>query len=70
MLHIREAVGRSVELRADANQKWCLSEALHFGHAVKAAGLQVILTSPEKHLLAPFINPEYLKMALQGCCLQ
>ncbi len=23
VLHIREAVGRSVELRADANQKWC-----------------------------------------------
>ena len=41
MLHIREAVGRAVELRADANQKWLLSEALQFGHAVKAAGLQV-----------------------------
>ena len=41
MLHIREAVGRAVKLRADANQKWSLSEALKFGHAVKAAGLQV-----------------------------
>ena len=44
VLHIREAVGMSVELRADANQKWCLSEALQFGHAVKAAGLEVVLT--------------------------
>ena len=43
VLHIREAVGRGVELRADANQRWSLSEALQFGHAVKAAGLQVLL---------------------------
>ncbi len=63
MLHIREAVGRSVELRADANQKWCLSEALQFGHAVKAAGLQVIYAS-RRTLFTPSVKGP--KMALQG----
>ena len=54
MLHIREAVGRAVELRADANQKWLLSEALQFGHAVKAAGLQVI-AGFQANIRVPFV---------------
>ena len=66
VLHIREAVGRSVELRADANQKWCLSEALQFGHAVKAAGLQVNRTSPETPPLLPPISLKHPEMVLQG----
>ena len=41
VLHIREAVGAAITLRADANQKWSLSQSLQFGHAVKGAGLQV-----------------------------
>ena len=41
VLHIREAVGATIMLRADANQKWSLSQSLQFGHAVKGAGLQV-----------------------------
>ena len=65
VLHIREAVGKAVELRADANQKWCLSEALQFGHAVKGAGLQVGLCIdnssaatllPNAHEQAPFLT--------------
>ena len=65
MLHIREAVGNSVELRADANQRWCLSEALQFGHAVKAAGLEVILTCHKVAALA-FCKPKSLTTALQS----
>ena len=41
VLHIREAVGATITLRADANQNWSLSQSLQFGHAVKGAGLQV-----------------------------
>lgn len=54
MLHIREAVGRAFELRADANQKWLLSEALQFGHAVKAAGLQVSVGF-QANIRVPFV---------------
>ena len=41
VLHIREAVGTAITLRADANQKWALSQSLQFGHAVKGTQLQV-----------------------------
>ena len=41
VLHIRDAVGAAIGLRAEANQKWALSQSLQFGHAVKGAGLQV-----------------------------
>ncbi len=57
VLHIREAVGRAVVLRADANQKWSLREALQFGHAVKAAGLQVGAGFPGKHKRSPHLAP-------------
>ncbi len=41
LLAIRRAVGADVALRADANQKWSLPQALAFGRAAQAAGLQV-----------------------------
>ena len=33
---LREAVGRTVVLRADANRKWSLNQAVAFGHAVSS----------------------------------
>ena len=41
LVAVRQAVGPVVALRADANRKWSLNQAVAFGHAVKAAGLQV-----------------------------
>ena len=38
---VREAVGHSIVLRADANRKWSLNQAVAFGHAVRGADLQV-----------------------------
>lgn len=38
---VREAVGHSIVLRADANRKWSLNQAVAFGHAVRGANLQV-----------------------------
>lgn len=45
VLRVRDAVGPAVALRADANRRWTLEEALQFGHAVKGAGLEVTLLS-------------------------
>lgn len=42
VMAIREAVGHSIVLRADANRKWSLNQAVAFGHAVRAANLQVL----------------------------
>ena len=42
VMAIREAVGHSIVLRADANRKWSLNQAVAFGHAVRAADLQVL----------------------------
>ena len=42
VMAIREAVGHSIVLRADANRKWSLNQAVAFGHAVWAANLQVL----------------------------
>lgn len=44
LLAIRHAVGPAVVLRADANRRWTLHEAVAFGQAVAAAGLQVSST--------------------------
>lgn len=41
VMAVREAVGHSIVLRADANRKWSLNQAVAFGHAVRAADLQV-----------------------------
>ena len=43
VLRVRAAVGPAVTLRADANRRWSLEQALQFGHAVKGAALQVRL---------------------------
>jgi hypothetical protein len=45
VLRVSDAVGPAVALRADANRRWTLEEALQFGHAVKGAGLEVTLLS-------------------------
>lgn len=42
---VRHAVGPAVILRADANRRWNLQEAITFGQAATAADLQVN-TSP------------------------
>lgn len=42
VLAVREAVGHSIVLRADANRKWSLNQAVAFGHAVQGAHLQVV----------------------------
>ena len=39
---VRKAVGHSIVLRADANRKWSLNQAVAFGHAVWDADLQVL----------------------------
>ena len=43
VLAVRHAVGAGIVLRADANRKWSLNQAVAFGHAVSAATLQVLL---------------------------
>ena len=52
VLAIREAVGPGVALRADANRRWSMQQALSFGSAVRSAGLQVCvpLLSPTNTL--------------------
>ena len=42
---VRQQVGGTVVLRADANRKWSLNQAVAFGHAVAAANLQVCMLS-------------------------
>ena len=42
LVAIRRAVGPGVALRADANRKWSLNQAVAFGHAVAEANLQVL----------------------------
>lgn len=42
VIAVREAVGHSIVLRADANRKWSLNQAVAFGHAVRGADLQVV----------------------------
>ena len=39
---VRHAVGPGIALRADANRKWSLNQAVAFGHAVAEADLQVL----------------------------
>ncbi len=38
---VRQAVGPNIVLRADANRKWSLNQAVAFGHVVLGADLQV-----------------------------
>ena len=66
MLHIREAVGGAIMLRADANQKWSLSQSLQFGHAVKGAGLQVGLGCMRHRVIAK-PPPQAHETAVQLC---
>ena len=42
VMAVRAAVGHSIVLRADANRKWSLNQAVAFGHAVRSADLQVL----------------------------
>ncbi|KAH6555602.1 hypothetical protein KP509_21G066000 [Ceratopteris richardii] len=42
LLAIRKAVGPKVHLRADANQRWTLAQALEFASAVQGCGLQYL----------------------------
>lgn len=53
---VRAAVGPGIELRADANRRWALPEAIAFGRAAAAShlqvcllarGMQVVLTLPQ-----------------------
>ena len=41
---IRAAVGPAMQLRADANQRWTLEQAMAFAHAAASAELEVRLT--------------------------
>ena len=42
LLALRAAVGPAVELRADANQRWGLKQAVEFGRAARLAGLAYV----------------------------
>lgn len=42
VLAVRNSIGQGIALRADANRKWSLNQAVAFGHAVAAANLQVV----------------------------
>ena len=42
VLAVRGAVGQGIVLRADANRKWSLNQAVAFGQAVADANLQVL----------------------------
>lgn len=57
VLAIRAAVGPGVVLRADANQAWCLEDAIAFGSAVAPTGLEYVeepLADPTFEALAAF----------------
>lgn len=49
VLAVRRAVGHTIVLRADANRKWSLNQAVAFGHAVWGANLQVLTKPPCVH---------------------
>lgn len=57
MLRVRAAVGPSVALRADANRRWTLDQALCFGHAVQGAALQVDQCAQEIVSVLSLPNP-------------
>ncbi|MCO5559536.1 hypothetical protein L7F22_013137 [Adiantum nelumboides] len=42
LMAIRERVGSNIHLRADANQRWTLAQALDFANAVRSCGLQYL----------------------------
>ena len=42
LVAIREAVGPRIHLRADANQRWTLNQAVEFANAVRGCGLQYL----------------------------
>ena len=42
MVAVRASVGPAVALRADANRRWTLEQAVQFGQAAAGAGLQYI----------------------------
>ncbi|DBA90081.1 TPA: hypothetical protein ACH3X1_003400 [Trebouxia sp. C0004] len=65
LVAVRQAVGPGVVLRADANRKWSLNQAVAFGHAVKAAGLQYIEEPvQDTRDLAAFFGQTHIPMAL------
>lgn len=66
---VREAVGHSIVLRADANRKWSLNQAVAFGHAVRGANLQVP-TEPFHVLLAlaAHLGGSYYATSILRCC--
>ena len=41
VLEIRAAVGQQIVLRADANRRWTVDQALQFADAATEAGLEV-----------------------------
>ena len=61
LVAVRQVVGPGVALRADANRKWSLNQAVAFGHVVKAAGLQV------SHIHTFGDKLQHIGQAL-GCC--
>ena len=42
MLAIRQAVGPDIGLRADANRRWTLQQAVEFAEAASSADLEVL----------------------------
>lgn len=46
---VREAVGPSIKLRADANRKWDLEQAISFGEAAAHLSLEVCLHFSSRH---------------------
>lgn len=59
---IREAVGDSVVLRADANQRWSLEEAVAFGMAAVPAGLEYV----EEPTKDPWDMPAFFEATGKG----
>lgn len=53
LLALRQALGPHLTLRADANKRWALQEAIAFGLAAAAAGLEVTIACWLCWLLAP-----------------
>lgn len=53
---IRERVGASVQIRADANRKWTFQQAVDFANGVRACGLQYLEVTTILMLLHPMLN--------------
>lgn len=65
VLAVRKAVGSRVGLRADANRRWSLEEALQFAREARGAGLDFIEVSLPSVL--PCAACCTLQLDFQGC---